>query len=137
MLKELLTKSLAPNYQDAGMYLEDDDHILSLKVGKHVIARFNSHKATFDKVNQVADAWLNNICPSCGMSWDAVKEMLQDEPESDNVATAEFIMGNCSTCRHHIQQQTLVEVVVHALDKFSQGWRDCYGEQDILDWLVG
>lgn len=99
MLKELLSQSLAKAHREAGLYLEEDDHVLYLKRNNHVVSRFNATKVSFDEIYRVADAWLNNICPVCGVSWNAVSEMLQGELGPDNYAEAEYILGNCSECK--------------------------------------
>ena len=42
-------------------------------------------------------------CPLCGISWEAVDEMLRDGMQSDNYRVAQIIIGNCHVCRERFQ----------------------------------
>ena len=56
-----LTELLKEEHRQAGLYLEEDDHILYLKKGQETIARFSATVARIDLIHAVADAYLEQI----------------------------------------------------------------------------
>jgi len=40
-----------------------------------------------------------NLCPKCGVNWDAIKDSLKLNRDSDDFQTAIKIIKNCEECR--------------------------------------
>jgi len=59
-----------------------------------------AEKSPVQTIGELATSTLElQECPSCGVSWQAVDDMLSDRPESDNYQTALIIIGNCGDCK--------------------------------------
>jgi hypothetical protein len=53
----ILTAMLTETHKRAGLYLEEDDHILLLKQGQRTLARFSATGATIAEVRKEADKY--------------------------------------------------------------------------------
>jgi len=58
---QILTRILRGEHRRAGLYLEEDDHILCLKRGQQTLARFSSLGATLESLLLEADSYLEKV----------------------------------------------------------------------------
>ena len=57
----MLTRMLRKEHRRAGLYLEEDDHILCLMQGQQVLAGFSSLGATLENILLEADKYLDVV----------------------------------------------------------------------------
>jgi len=52
---QILTRVLKEEHRQAGLYLEEDDHILYLMRGQQTLARFSATGLTIEELHKEAD----------------------------------------------------------------------------------
>lgn len=57
---QILTQALRPEHREAGLYLEEDDHVLYLKQGDEVLARWSATGATIASIWNEADKYIHS-----------------------------------------------------------------------------
>ena len=57
----VLTRILKEEHRRAGLYLEDDDHIVTLMRGQTVLTRFSATGATVESILAEADKYLEEV----------------------------------------------------------------------------
>jgi hypothetical protein len=54
-----ISEVLRPEHREAGLYLEEDDHTVSLKRGNQVLARWSATGASKDSILSIADKYIH------------------------------------------------------------------------------
>lgn len=57
---EILSQVLRPEHREAGLYLGEDDHVLYLKRGDEVLARWSATGTTIDLILDKADRYIHS-----------------------------------------------------------------------------